>query len=335
MRFSPNTLLAVALVSVAPTAWLFGLGIIPILLVLASIGVAKIALNLRSLTRAGQPMRLESISASPYVEKVRWCLDRLGADYQERHNVGILGLLVAGRTVPVLHVPDSRTRIGNSRDILRYLWGRFANLDAATFLEPTPEALELETEIDRFGVYIRGWAYGHLLDHRSLGLQVWGVHQREVPLWQRLLLRLLYPLLRLSLLRLHGVNERTVPVYLEKATAFFDRIDERLADGRAYLLGGTLSFVDIAWAALAMPAVLPSEYGGGAVEATRLRLGQLPEAARAQVQAFRERPGGQLALRLYRDERNARPDLDRRADERSRPDGPGPHAIIAAPPSAG
>ena len=53
---------------------------------------------------SGPEFRLDTISASHYVEKVRWCMDRLGLDYEEVPDVGALGVFTAGRTVPRLRI---------------------------------------------------------------------------------------------------------------------------------------------------------------------------------------------------------------------------------------
>ena len=55
-------------------------------------------------------------------------MDRLGVDYTERQNTGVLGVFFVGRTVPKLYVRTGMvtSTIGNSSDILRYLWGRYA-----------------------------------------------------------------------------------------------------------------------------------------------------------------------------------------------------------------
>ena len=70
---------------------------------------------------------LETIAVSHYVEKVRWCLDRLGVDYVEHQSGGTLGAYFTGRSVPQLRVRTGivQTVIGNSPEILRYLWGRY------------------------------------------------------------------------------------------------------------------------------------------------------------------------------------------------------------------
>ena len=45
---------------------------------------------------------LESFPFSNFVEKVRWCLDHLGVDYEEEQDVGILGVLLAQRAVKMI-----------------------------------------------------------------------------------------------------------------------------------------------------------------------------------------------------------------------------------------
>jgi glutathione S-transferase len=142
-----------------------------------------------------------TISVSHFVEKVRWCLDRLGVDYTEKAAGGSLGAFFLGRTVPVLKFRSGavRSAIGNSPEILRYLWGRYAaeRPEQAAFLQPTAERIEFESRIDRCGTDLQVWVYFHLLDDRDLTLQAWGANSPAVPAWQRLALRLLYPLLRL------------------------------------------------------------------------------------------------------------------------------------------
>ena len=65
---------------------------------------------------------LHSIVYSHFVERVRWAMDRLHYQREERPDVGILGLLLKGRTVPVLEVPATHSVHGSSDAILRYLW---------------------------------------------------------------------------------------------------------------------------------------------------------------------------------------------------------------------
>ncbi len=144
-------------------------------------------------------IELETIAASHFVEKVRWCMDRLGIEYTERQWVGVLGVFSMGRSVPELKVRTGlvRSRIGNSPEILRYLWGAYAagSGDKAKFLEPTPERLALEKKLDRYGRDLQVWVYYHILDERELTLHAWGCDSPVIPAWQRYLVIALYPVL--------------------------------------------------------------------------------------------------------------------------------------------
>lgn len=279
-------------------------------LVAALAGIAvRLRVTLSAARRPDAPLRLHTISFSHYTEKVRWCLDRLGVAYEEVPNVGILGVLVTGRTVPALEVPPGLTRIGDSPRILRYLWGEYAGrlpFERTAFLEPTPATLELEQYFDRrLGNDVRVWVYSRVFMRRDLTLRSWGIEEPRIPAWQRALLRALAPVLRLAVRLMLGVSPARAARALERTRESFDRVDAMLADGRRYLMGGTCTFADITFASLAALAVLPPEYAGNALGGRRLSLEDLGADAqwRAEVEAFRARPAGQLVLRLYREER--------------------------------
>ena len=304
MRFTPKVILTISLALIGPVLVMFEWGWFACIFLLVLAGLAKITIGLVGLVEGNKPIVLETISISHYAEKVRWCLDRLGVEYVEQHDMGILGALVAGRTVPVLHVPEAHTRIGNSPEILRYLYGSTIDPDKRRFLEQTRESLELEKQIDRFGIDIRVWAYEHILKDRRLGLQAWGVNEPQVPGWQRRLLPVVFPLLRIFLKRILKINPTSAEKCLKRSEGMFDVIDDLLSDGRMYIMGGdSLTYIDIAWAALSMPAVCPEEYGAGTIENTRISFEQVPEVMKPVILAFRERPAGKHALRLYREER--------------------------------
>src|SRR5215213_6689836 len=88
--------------------------------------LVRLAVMLSGVRVSNPPLRLHTITFSHYVEKVRWCLDRLGVPYEEIPNAGVLSSLLSGRTVPWLEIPPGLTRIGDSSRILRYLWGEYA-----------------------------------------------------------------------------------------------------------------------------------------------------------------------------------------------------------------
>ena len=279
-------------------------------LLLALAGIAsRLGATRAAAARPEAALRLHTITFSHYVEKVRWCLDRLGIAYEEVPNAGILGVLLTGRTVPSLEIPPGLTRIGDSPRILRYLWGEYAcRLPAGRtdFLAPTPVALELERYFDqRLGNDVRVWVYSRIFARRDLTLRSWGIEEPRVPGWQRALLRAGTPLLRFAVRRMLGVTPARAARALERTREAFGRVDTLLADGRRYLAGDAPSFADITFASLAALAVLPPEYGGRAIEGRRLAIEELEPDWRAEVEAFRARPAGQFVLRLYREERLA------------------------------
>jgi glutathione S-transferase len=285
-----------AAVLVATAALLLGIGV-------------RLFVSLRALRRADAPLRLHTITFSHYTEKVRWCLDRLGVPYEEVANVGILGVLLTGRTVPWLEVPPGLTRIGDSPRILRYLWGEYAGRlpgERTWFLEPTPAALELEARFDRrLGNDVRVWVYAQVFGNRALTLRSWGLEERAIPAWQRALLAVGTPVLRFAVRRMLGVTSQRSARALERTHEAFAEVDAMLADGRRYLTGATLTFADITFASLGALAVLPPEYPGGRLAGRRLVFEDVTDAVwRQEIERFRARPAGQFILRLYREERS-------------------------------
>ncbi|MFO1394345.1 MAG: glutathione S-transferase C-terminal domain-containing protein [Steroidobacteraceae bacterium] len=269
------------------------------------------AVRVAAARREPPVLRLHTISYSHYVEKVRWCMDRLGVPYEEVRNAGILGVLLTGRTVPWLEVPPGLTRISESSRILRCLWGEYCGRlppERVAFLEPTPAALELEALLDRrLGNDVRVWAYSRIFRRRDLTLRTWGCHEPGVPGWQRALLYACTPLLRFAVRRMLGVTEARGVAALERTHQSFATIDALLADGRRHLCGDRLSYVDITFASLAALALLPPEYTGRSLHGPPIAPADLDDAWRAEVEALRARPAGRYALALYRDHRLAGP----------------------------
>ncbi len=135
----PRTLHACALYALPVVVAWFGWGAGAALLASLVMALAGMALRLKAMRAAAAApvgvLRLHTISYSHYTEKVRWCMDRLGVEYDEVPNIGILGVLLMGRTVP---------------------------------------ALELEQRFDRrIGNDVRVWAYSRIFRRRDLTLRTW------------------------------------------------------------------------------------------------------------------------------------------------------------------
>lgn len=242
-------------------------------------------------------LELATIAASHFVEKVRWSLDRLGVEYVERQSAGTLGAYFRGRTVPQLKVKTGivRSVIGNSSDILRYVYGRQLHEDPAraAFLEPTAERVALERRLDHYGASLQVWVYYHLLQDRNLTLHAWGVNSPETPAWQRAALRVLFPLLAGMVRFSFKINDTHFAKSVARIEDLLGAIDADLSDGRTSLLGGAdINYTDLAFAAFTGLWLMPEAYGGGKADNVRIERGRAPAPMRADIERWLERfPG--------------------------------------------
>jgi glutathione S-transferase len=309
----PDTMQMLALYALPVVVAVFGFGVPGAILLTLVVAFAGIVVRSRRILEAdgSATVELHTITYSHYVEKVRWCLDRTGVAYTEIPSIGILGLLLTGRTVPLLVLPQVRTQVGDSPQILRFLWGRYAAElppERIRFLEPTPEALALEQRFDiKLGVPVRRWSYWHLLRQPDLTLMFWGADEPDIPLWQRRVLPTLQPLLAALLRRMLGITDASATAGLVSTKEVFAEVDAMLADGRRYLLGGDEpTFVDITFASLAALALFPRGYGGPKATVQEAPIDRLAPAWRAEVEALRATRSGQFVERMYREERMRR-----------------------------
>lgn len=238
-------------------------------------------------------IQLDTIAMSHFAEKARWCLDRLGIDYKECISNGVLGVVLTGRTVPRLRFSTGavQSSIGHSPEILRFLWGEYgARLDGrADFLAPNPESLQLEKTIDRSGVDLQVWVYYHVLRDKELALRLWGGDDPQTPFWQRTLARLMFPVMRMFLRRTFGIDGAHYAKAIEHIDKLLTDVEARLADGRSYLMGDELSYIDITFAAMSGLWLQPENYGGGVAEHCRVAPESLPAAMRADTDRWREK----------------------------------------------
>lgn len=255
-------------------------------------------------------LELETIAASHFAEKARWCMDRLGLDYSERTVAGIFGVLFSARTVPQLRFKTGivRSEIGNSAEILRYLWGRYGHElgEQAAFLEPTAERVELEKLIDRYGAHLQVWVYYHILDHRELTMTAWGVKAPEVPAWQRALMPVIYPLLAAFIRKAFRISDAHYEKVVEKIEAMLADVESRLDDGRRSILGGDdTDYVDITFASLTALWLQPEQFAAGRTPRARIDRGQYPIQMGVDVERWSDQYPLAVALveRLYREER--------------------------------
>lgn len=267
--------------------------------VAAAIGVVLLLLVLRWLvTLSGivapektPQLELATISASHFVEKVRWCMDRLGLTYRESVSGGTLRAYFTGQSVPLLRVRTGivRSVIGESSQILRYLYGRCLASDPAraAFLEPTRERLELESRLDRYGVNLQVWIYHHLLNDRRLTLHAWGADNPATPAWQRPLLHVLFPLLAALIRKSFRITDANYAKAVGHIEALLGDTEALLEDGRGSLLGGDeVNYTDLQFASFTGLWLMPRGYGGGRAEGVRIERARAPIGMRADIKRW-------------------------------------------------
>lgn len=246
-------------------------------------------------------LRLITIPISHYCEKARWALERAGIPYrEERHIQGVHRIAArragGGLTVPVLVTPDGT--IGESAEILVWVDERTPG-EQRLFPHDPAERAEVESLCRRLDEVLgpsgRRLMYVAMLPQRELLLRV---NNQGVPRWEDRTMRYGWPVITGLVKRVLKI-EPGVEVE-DRATVWgeLDFIAEQLSDGRPYLCGERFGAADLTFAALSAAVLVPPIYG--------VPLPQ-PEVLRgdtaAIVQAAREHPAGQFALRLYSEHR--------------------------------
>jgi glutathione S-transferase len=234
--------------------------------------------------------RLYTIPISHYGERARWALDMSDVAYEEHHHLQMFSWVVAlglgGRKfLPVL--ATGADTINDSAQIMRWAAGHGAAL------YPTDDALDRELA-DVYGVATRRVAYDWFF--RALDTCLHYNHGRA-PRAEVLAIRAGMPLASTFLKRYLNVSEAGVAQAREQIDRMLDRVAAMLADGRRYLTGDRFTAVDLTFAAMTAPAVMPQRYGVPMPE-----LHEFPPDAAARVREARAHPAGAFAMRLY-DER--------------------------------
>jgi len=248
-----------------------------------------------------QPNRLITIAISHYCEKARWALERLRVPFVEEAHVPLFHRLATGsrgggQTVPVLVTPQGS--FTDSTAILQYL-DQQAPADSQLYPtdpEQRRQVEELETLFDeQLGPATRQWVYASLMENPALIRRLWQVNS---PNLERRLLPALFPLIWPIAQRAMAITPAAAARSQETIQQIFQTVEDRLRDGRSYLVGDRFTAADLTFAALAAPVLLPSNR-----RVKSLDLQDVPAALAAQIKAFRKTPAGAYGLRLYRKHR--------------------------------
>lgn len=241
---------------------------------------------------------LLTIPVSHFCEKARWSLQRAGLAYHEEGHVPVFSRLATRRmgqasSVPFLLGP---TGLVTSSTAI----ARFADDTLGQSHRLFPGQPEVDALVQRFdealGPHARRLAYGHLLSHRALALQVL---TRGVPGWEATALRVMFPLARRLMRSRMKIDDAGLARSRAKVDEVFEEVGALLADGRKYLVGDRFTAADLTFAALAAVLVLPPRYGGQLPP-----LDRWPSEARAEAERLRATPAGAFAMRMYAEERS-------------------------------
>jgi glutathione S-transferase len=245
-------------------------------------------------------LTLYTFAMSHYSEKIRWTLDVSKVPYREQclspvfHMLPALKMGKRGQTtLPVL--ASNTESVQDSPRILDWLSQQHL-IDA---LLPPAHADEIRAVEQRFNAI--GKDVARLLYLRSFGkadahiIKLWTDHATPA---QSRLIRLGYPLIRWGFCRKLHINAKAGLRAEQRIEAEVLWLDERLKDGRAFLVGDRFSVTDITAAALLAPIACPSEhpvYGDAHYQ----------QAMKDATAPWRGRPATEWVRRLYREHRGA------------------------------
>lgn len=250
-------------------------------------------------------MRLVTIPFSHFCEKARWALEYADLAFVEEGHPPLLHyrattLRRAGKSVPVL-VADGCV-YADSKDIVAFA---DASLPEERKLYPRDldearEVRELEADFGRvLGPAIRRFAYVHVLADPAIRRRYF---RTEITRLDAFLIPWLEPWVIAAIRRGLRLTPEGAARSLRRIQETFRTIDERLADGRSYLVGSRFSAADLTFAALASPVLQPPE-----LPPPRMSLDEAPAALREVSEALRKSASGRHALRMYALHRNRPP----------------------------
>jgi glutathione S-transferase len=224
------------------------------------------------------PLSLMTFPPMINSEACRFVLDHYGVAYKQEAHVYGKGVSMAGpyamaehfeKTVPPekrLFPANRMERIQMDADWSRYNWG--------------------------LGIATAVIGYFHLLPLKPLMFEPL---TRGVPKWEASYVKNFYGSFKRQF-NLLDLSPKHAADALEETRILFEETDRRIADGRRFLVGDTLTLADIALATACGPVLLPE--GNGAPIPPFV---EMPEALRAVINELRQSKTAGFVARIYRE----------------------------------
>jgi len=279
--------------------------------------------------RAAPRYTLVANPVTVFGEKVRWIMDLLDVDYEERDlNAGVAALL-RRRSIPWLVDAVGDARINNSTEIVCYLsavhvptMAAASRARAEAFLLRTPVALRWEEKLQAMGRDAVGWVYSYIHNPAngfpsSTIKLLWGASEPCVPWLDRLLFRAAWPFLfKWAAVLAFDCSPEAQKVRMGRLRGVLDDVDAALAgSGGRYILGASPTYIDVDFAAMWAPwmpattmSTAPAKFANGRFRSFERLLDAVPWPA--ELASFEQemlaRPCGKLVERMYSELRGAR-----------------------------
>ncbi len=206
-------------------------------------------------------LTLFTINMSHYSEKIRWLLDYENIDYQEEALtpfIHALPMYMKGKrkrtTVPLVQQGDQN--IQDSPRIVAWLAAEYGPLKALPS-DLQDEIIEIQKRFDVIGKPVARYLYFTGFDHPAVIKNIWTQFAKP---WENIVVRLFYPMIKFLFIKTQRINQSTVAKAEQKIEREIKWLEQRLGDGRQFLVGDTLTVADITAAALLAPLACPDEH---------------------------------------------------------------------------
>ena len=119
------------------------------------------------------------------------------------------------------------------------------------------EVIEIQKRFDAIGKPIARYLYFTGFDHPALIKDIWTQFAKP---WENVVVRAFYPIIKHLFKKMQRVNEVDVAKAEQKIDQEIKWLEQRLSDGRQFLVGDSFTIADITAASLLAPIACPSEH---------------------------------------------------------------------------